>query len=91
MKKALFFTLVLTLGAGLVAAQPSQAKAPAPPAEAGIALPPLAAPQTPAALPNCGLYDGNACNAPGARVRCQWAPFEPGLCFCTNAFVWACG
>ncbi len=40
---------------------------------------------------NCGTYDGTSCATPGSRLRCQWAPLEPGLCFCTVEHIWACG
>lgn len=43
-----------------------------------------------ATLPYCGSYDGNACPVNGHRFRCMWAPYEPGLCFCSNN-VWTCG
>jgi hypothetical protein len=71
------------------AATPQPQPAPAVEALADLVSP--AAATAPAALPNCGNYEGNACTTPGAKVRCQWAPYEPGLCFCNSAHIWVCG
>lgn len=46
---------------------------------------------TAATLPYCGNYDDLACSTPGATFRCQWAPFEPGRCWCQDNYVWSCG
>lgn len=87
------FAAAACLTSHVGAATPSVAPTtPAQPADvlAELLLP--AAQQSPAAaLPNCGFYDGQACSTPGHTLRCQWAPFEPGLCFCTTALVWTCG
>ncbi len=45
----------------------------------------------PMALPSCGNFDGTACSTVGDRFRCEWVPFEPGLCRCTSTLVWRCG
>jgi len=45
----------------------------------------------PQSLPSCWNFDGNACSTPGTHVRCQWIPYEPGICVCQQSYVWLCG
>ncbi len=74
-------------------AAPLAASAPALPADVlAELLSPLAQPAPEAIqVASCATYDGTSCTTPGARLRCQWAPLEPGLCFCTFEHLWACG
>jgi len=45
----------------------------------------------PQALPSCWNFEGNACSSPGVHVRCQWYPYELGICVCQQSYVWLCG
>ncbi len=95
MRRALrlaLFAAVACLTSHVGAATPSVAPTAPQPADVLAELLVPAAQQSPAAaLPSCWLYEGNACTVPGTRLRCQWAPFEPGICFCTTVLVWTCG
>lgn len=42
-------------------------------------------------LTSCQSRQGGSCSTPGTKVRCQWAPFEPGLCVCSSSHIWVCG
>lgn len=43
------------------------------------------------ALPPCSSYQGGSCSTPTTKLRCQWAPYEPGLCVCGSDHIWHCG
>lgn len=43
-----------------------------------------------AALASCWNFDGNSCSTPTTRIRCQWQPYEPGICVCQGNNTWIC-
>jgi hypothetical protein len=73
---------------------PSNTEEPAPEADAcpstqellGTPLAPIEV-----SLPSCSAYNGTYCSTPTTKVRCLWAPYEPGLCVCQYSHVWLCG
>lgn len=40
-------------------------------------------------LPNCGSFNGTPCSG-SHHFRCQWAPYEPGICVCNDG-TYSCG
>jgi len=102
MRKTLMALAVLSLITLPALAQvPTTDPAPAPPAQVA---PEVTAETTPAltpaengfeaipqALPSCWNYQGNSCSTPGTHVRCQWIQYEPGICVCSQSYIWNCG
>jgi hypothetical protein len=48
-------------------------------------------PETMASLVSCGSKNGTYCSTPFTKIRCMWAPYEPGICVCQSNNTWLCG